>query len=127
MQPSPGFPRRIGDRRILQVVGVSKILSLTLVLSALSVLGCQLDATRVAELETPETVAPSVAEPESGEATEEAIEVADGEEIVQSSSGGTGEDPFGSFGLLGPIVPGFSPDLVSSSCNPLEDPYATCL
>jgi hypothetical protein len=109
------------------VAAVSKILSLTLAVLALSALGCQLDATRVAELETPETVAPSVAEPDSGEAIEEATEEADEEEIVQSSNGGTGQDLFGSFGLLGPIVPGFSPDLVSSSCNPLEDPYATCL
>jgi hypothetical protein len=127
MQPNPGFQRRIGNRRVLPVVAVSKILSLILVVSALSVLGCQLDATRVAELETPETVAPSIVEPESGDATEKGTEVEDGEEVAQSSNGGSGEDSLGSFGLLGPIVPGFNPDLVSSSCNPLEDPYATCL
>jgi hypothetical protein len=55
------------------------------------------------------------------------LEVAENERAGVDIGASLGDDSFGSLGLLAPALPALGLETYSTSCDPFEDPYGTCL
>ena len=55
------------------------------------------------------------------------VTIAESKTTGENTGGSLGDDSFGPLGLLAPTFPTLGLDIYSTSCDPFDDPYGTCL